>query len=497
MGTNRRVSHNGNIGDINVLVRGGGRGRVRSGRDVPVCAGERRCFRCVFSNLAISIVPFLTENSRCVSVARPGVVPGAARIWRQRTGKMTLTAKRVEKLKRPGRYGDGHGLYLQVISPTNRSWLFRYERGGRERMMGLGPVHTLTLKEARERARRARQQILDGIDPLDARRATKAECALAAAKAMSFQQCAQAFFDGNADRWNNAKHRAQFLSTLSQYAYPTIGNIAVADIDVGLVLRVLEPIWKVKPETAARVRGRIETVLNWATVRGYRTGDNPARWHGFLSTQLTSRGKHFAPVKHHPALPFAELPAFMSELRQRTGIAARALEFTILTAARTGAVIGATWPEIDFNEKVWTVPSDRAGTKINGDAPRRVPLTDQAIELLKALPREAGNPHVFIGNRSGAPLSNMAMLVLLERIDRDGITVHGFRSTFKDWVSERTNYPNHVSEAALWHAVADKVEAAYRRGDLFNKRRSLMRDWAKYCESPASIGEVVPLRAHR
>jgi integrase len=405
-----------------------------------------------------------------------------------------LSAKKVEKLKKPGRYGDQHGLYLQVRGPTNKSWLFRYERDGRERMMGIGPVHTFSLKEARDKARAARQQLKDGIDPLDARRAGKTERALAAAKAMTFEQCAQAYFDANADRWRNAKHRAQFMSTLRNYAYPTIGGLAVADIDVGLVLKVLEPIWKSKPETAARVRGRIETVLSWATVRGYRNADNPARWRGFLSTQLTSRGKQFAPVKHHPALPFTELPAFMSDLRERHGVAARALEFTILTAARTGAVIGATWAEIDFKEKVWTVPPDRAGTKIDGNKPRRVPVADQVVELLERVPRERGNPHLFIGDRAGTSLSNMAMLVLLERMGRDDITVHGFRSTFKDWVSERTNYPNHVSEAALWHAVADKVEAAYRRGDLFNKRRLLMRDWAKYCYGPALTAAIVPLR---
>jgi integrase len=259
------------------------------------------------------------------------------------------------------------------------------------------------------------------------------------------------------------------------------------------VLRVLEPIWKTKTETATRVRGRIETVLSWATVRGLRSGDNPARWQGFLSTQLTGRGK-LKPVKHHPALPYTDLPAFMTDLRKRPAIAARALEFTILTAARTGAIIGATWDEIDLKERVWTVPHDRAGTKIGGNQPRRVPLSDRAIELLRALPREDGNPHVFIA-MEGKSLSDAAMLALLERMGHDDITVHGFRSTFKDWVSERTNYPNHVSEAALWHIVADKVEAAYRRGDLFIKRRSLMADWAKYCGStPVASGDVVPLR---
>jgi integrase len=344
---------------------------------------------------------------------------------------MRLTAKRVERLKKTaGRYLDDRGLYLQVNSPGNASWILRYERGDVEHMLGLGSTVDFTLKEARERARRARQFLADGIDPIAAKKAAKANQAAAAARQMTFRECAQKYFDDNSDQWRNAKHRAQFLSTLEQYAYPVIGGLPVADIDVGLVLRVLEPIWRTKTETATRVRGRIETVLSWATVRGYRTGDNPARWQGFLSTQLTGRGK-LAPVQHHAALPYAELPAFLVDLRKRPAVAARALEFTILTAARTGAVLGATWDEIDLQERVWTVPHDRAGTKIGGNQPRRVPLSDRAIELLKALPREDGNPYVFIGSAPGMPLSNMAMLVLIKRMGRDNLTVHGFRSTFQ------------------------------------------------------------------
>jgi integrase len=323
---------------------------------------------------------------------------------------------------------------------------------------------------------------------------------------MTFKECTEAYFKGVEDGWRNAKHRSQFMSSLVTYVFPHLGALPITDIDVGLVLKVLEQeiptkdsnsrttFWRARPETASRVRGRIEKVLSWATVRGYRSGDNPARWQGFLSTQLTPRGKQFAPVKHHAALPFDEIPAFMRELGRREGVAARALEFLILTAARTGAVIGATWSEIDLTTKVWTVPPDRAGTKINGDKPRRVPLSDCAIRILKALPFEDGNPHVFIGLRHRAGLSNMAMAQQLKRMGRSDITVHGFRSSFKDWVSERTNYPNHVSEAALWHSVADRVEAAYRRGDLFEKRRRLMQEWARYCASP-SLVQVVTLRA--
>jgi integrase len=407
--------------------------------------------------------------------------------------KMYLTAKRVDRLKKkPGRYLDERGLYLQVNAPGQASWILRYERGNVEHMLGLGSTADFTLKEARERARSARQLLADGIDPIAARKTEKAKRAADAARSMTFKECAQKYFDDNSEQWRNVKHRAQFLSTLEMYAYPVIGNIAVADIDVGLVLRVLEPIWKTKTETASRLRGRIEKVLGWATVRGLRTGDNPARWSGFLSTQLTGRGK-LQPVRHHAAMKYEEVPRFMSELRQRSAVAARALEFLILTATRTGAVITATWDEIDLKERVWTVPHDRAGTKIGGNEPRRVPLSDRAIELLKALPREQNNPYIFIGASTGKPLSSMAMLTLMERMGRDE-TAHGFRSSFKNWASERTSYPNFVSEAALFHVVADKTEAAYRRTDLFQKRIRMMADWAKFCSSTVKAGEVVPLR---
>jgi integrase len=414
---------------------------------------------------------------------------------------MALTLKLVERLRqKPGRYSDGGNLFLQVKSPTNCSWLFRWERDGRQMSMGLGALKTFNLHEARERARKARQLLADGINPLEARRVEEAERALAAATSKTFQECAEACFDAVSKSWKNKKHIAQFSSSMRMYVYPIIGQLPVATIDVALVLKILEQkvdntkFWEARPETAARVRARIETVLSWATVRGYRSGDNPARWDGFLATQLPSRGKKFAPVKHHPALPFDEIPRFMCELRTRNGIAPKALEFTILTAARTGAVIGAAWDEIDLNEKVWTVPPNRAGTKIDGDKPRRVPLSPRAIELLKALPRERNNPHVFLGPREGAGLSNAAMSKVLELIGRDDVTVHGFRSTFKDWVSERTSYANHVSEAALWHAVADQVEAAYRRGDLFEKRRRLMNEWARYCVTTPVEGAVLSFR---
>ena len=346
---------------------------------------------------------------------------------------MALTVKRVERLKQPGRYLDGRGLYLQVLSKSNRSWLLRFQRDGRERWMGLGSVHDFSLDEARERARKARQQLKDGIDPLDARRADKAARALEAAKTMSFRQCAEAYIAANRGAWKNAKHGGQWTNTLLTYVYPHIGNLPAAAIDTGLVLKCIEPIWKDKTETASRVRGRIESILDWAGVRGYRTGDNPARWRGHLEHVLPAKSKVAKPT-HHAALPYAELPAFMAELRTREGVAARALEFTILTAARTGEVIGARWSEIDLDQKQWTIPANR----IKGGREHRVPLAPQAIKLLESAYREDGNDFLFIGAQSGAGLSNMSMTQLLKRMHRDDITVHGFRSCFMDfWLLPR------------------------------------------------------------
>lgn len=430
---------------------------------------------------------------------------------------MALTAKKIGALRQqPGRYIDGgdlgRGLYLQVTA-GGASWLLRYERGGRERWLGLGSLADFSLKEARDRARKARQLLADGIDPLEQKKADKAARALAAAKAITFKQAAQSYFDQHGRKWRNAKHRKQFLSTLQEYAYPKIGSLPVADIDTGAVLRVLEQkhkdypdqsLWQAIPETASRLRGRIEAVLDWSGTRGYRVGDNPARWTGHLDNVLPSRGE-IQKTAHHPALPYADIPTFMVALRERKSISARALEFLILCAARTGAVIGATRDEIDFEQKIWTVPPQRAESKISGSKPRRIPLCDRAIEILKALPREEGNPYLFIGGKAGCGLSNMAMSELMKDMAFASTTPgrlavpHGFRSTFKDWVSETTSYPNHVSEAALWHAVADQVERAYRRGDLFDKRRRLMNDWARYCATVprAASSAVVPLRAHR
>jgi integrase len=359
--------------------------------------------------------------------------------------------------------------------------------------MGLGPVDDFTLDEARERARLARQQLRDGIDPIDARKAEHArraaELAAGAAVNVTFKDCADQYFKFHSRKWSNVKHAAQFLSSLSKYAYPGLGHLSVSAIDKALVLKALEPIWYTKTETASRVRGRIEAVLDFAKVRGYRKGENPAAWDGNLVHALPAPGG-IAKVKHHAALPFTEVPAFMKELGQRQGMAARALELTILTAARTGEIIGARWPEVDLEAKVWTVPAERMKAKRE----HRVPLSPWAVDILKALPREAD--YVFPGTEKDTAISNMAMNQLLKRMERNDITVHGFRSTFRDWAAERTAYPNHVVEMALAHVIGDKVEAAYRRGDLFEKRTRLMAEWAKYCaKEPVAGGVVVPIGA--
>jgi integrase len=401
---------------------------------------------------------------------------------------MKLTAKRVLRaLKKPGRYPDGDNLYLQVATPGKGSWLLRYERHGRERLMGLGPLHTISLSEARERAKQARQLLLDGIDPLESRKAAQAQRALAAARAMTFEQAARTWHQQHERSWKNPKHGRQVLETLVSYAFPKIGALPVNEIDVGQTLRCIEPIWQDKTETASRVRARIEAVLDWATVRGYRQGDNPARWRGHLDQVLPARRK-LAKPEHHPALPYREVAAFIAELRSHDGVAAKALEFCILTATRTKETIGAKIDEID--EATWTIPAGR----MKGGREHRVPLCERALEILAELPREDGNDFVFVG-ATGAGLSDVAMGRQLRRMGRNDITVHGFRSCFRDWAAEVSHFPNHVIEQALAHAIGAKVEAAYRRGDLYTKRRQLMAAWAQYCGKVNGDAKVVPMRA--
>src|SRR5216683_7548081 len=387
-----------------------------------------------------------------------------------------------------GMYHDGGGLYLQVSAGGARSWIFRFMLDRRAREMGLGPVHTIPLAEARKRAAECRRMRLDGIDPIEARSTQRDQKKLEAAKAMTFDACAAAYLAAHNTSWRNAKHRDQWRNTLTSYAGPVLGSLPVQSIDVGLVMRALEPIWHTKPETASRLRGRIEAVLDWATVRSYRNGENPARWRGHLDKLLPARSKVHK-VKHHPALPYNEIANFITALRNQEGVAARALEFLILTAARTGEVINAPWDEVDLDEKLWVV----AAARMKAEREHRVPLSAAAMAVLKRMKEICESEFVFAGGKQGKPLSNMAMLAVLKRIGRGDLTCHGFRSTFRDWAAESTNFPREVVEMALAHTIESKVEAAYRRGDLFQKRRQLMEAWARFCEIKGTAGKVITI----
>jgi integrase len=388
------------------------------------------------------------------------------------------SAAEIAKLKRPGRYAVGDGAYLQISKWRTRAWVFRYVIDGRTHHMGLGSCSLLTLAEARERSRQARRLLLDGIDPIAAKHAAKHARLLASVKAKTFEQVALEYIAQHEGNWRGDLSRKQWLASLRQHVFPKIGTTPIASIDVTAVLSVLDPIWNTIPETAARVKHRIALILDWAAARELRVHDNPARRPKLLPARKT-RAKHFT------AIPYTDMGAFMTELRTVDGLPARALEFTILTAVRTGDVLGARWSEI--NGDAWTIPGER--TKSGRE--HRVPLSDRAVELLAKLPRTS--EYVFTGGRTGAQMNVSALRNALHRISAD-LTVHGFRSAFRDWAAETTAYPNHVVEMALAHAIPNGVESAYRRGDLFEKRRRLMQDWADYCSRPNVEADVVPLR---
>jgi integrase len=399
-----------------------------------------------------------------------------------------LTAVEVRGIGQKGMFHDGGGLYLQASAGGAKSWIFRFTLDGRAREMGLGPVHAIPLAEARKRAAECRRMRVDGIDPIEARSAHRGWKRLEAAKAMTFDACAAAYIAAHNASWRNAKHREQWRNTLSSYAGPVFGSLPVQSIDVGLVMKALEPIWHTKPETASRLRGRIEAVLDWATVRSYRNGENPARWRGHLDKLLPARSKVHK-VKHHPALPYNEMADFTSALQNQEGVAARALEFLILTAARTGEVISAPWDEVDLDGKLWVV----APARMKAGREHRVPLSVAAMGVLEQMKEIRESEFVFAGGKRGKPLSNMAMLAVLKRMGRGDLTTHGFRSTFRDWAAECTNFPREVVEMALAHSIESKVEAAYRRGDLFQKRRQLMEAWARFGVASRPRAEVVPI----
>lgn len=400
-----------------------------------------------------------------------------------------LSALEVKRLSEPGRHAVGgvSGLYLQVTPGAGRSWILRTLVGKRRREMGLGGYPDVGLADARDAARIARKRLLDGEDPIAQRQAARRALIAEQQKLMTFNQCAAAVIEVKRQEARNAKHAKQWETTLATYASPTIGELGVAEIELAHIVNVLEPHWTTKTETMTRVRQRIETVLSWAIARGYREGENPARWRGNLDAILPKPAK-VAKVAHHKALPYEDVGAFMSDLRQRSGIATRALEFTILTAARSGEVRGATWEEIDLGVGIWTIPAER----MKAGREHRVPLSTAAVELLETLPRYEGVNLVFPAPRLGQ-LSDAGMSSVLKRMEVD-VTVHGFRSTFRDWTAERTSTPHHVAEMALAHTIKNSAEAAYRRGDLLEKRRQLMNHWADYCAAPASVGTVTAIR---
>lgn len=394
----------------------------------------------------------------------------------------------VSKLTEPGLYfvGGVAGLALQVLPTGGRTWVLRATMGGKRRDMGLGGFPDVPLTDARTAARKARELIRSGDDPIEEARAAISAKRAARAKDVTFKQATAGYIAAHEAGWRNAKHAQKWKNTLATYADPQIGDLMVRDIELTHVLAILEPIWAEKTETATRLRGRIEQVLDWATARGHRQGLNPARWRGHID-KLLARPSKVARVEHRAALPVADIGGFMAALRDVDGMGARALEFAILTAARSGEVRGAKWAEIDLKAGVWTVPGER----MKAGREHRVPLSPLAVALLKALPRADGAELVFSAPRGG-PLSDMTLTAVLRRMKVAAVP-HGFRSTFRDWASERTNYPRDAAEMALAHTIGDKVEAAYRRGDLFEKRRRMMADWATFCgQSQASAG-VTPI----
>jgi integrase len=388
-----------------------------------------------------------------------------------------LSAAEVKNANKPGLLNDGSGLGLQVTAAGGKSWVFRYMIRGRARKLGLGAYPTVSLAKARELVEEHRFAASQGLDPLTIREEKRAAQAARAAKTVTFEEAAKTYIATHEGGWRNPKHRAQWPATLSTYVYPVFGSLPIDQVDTHLVLKALEPIWLEKPETASRVRGRIESVLDWGASRGLRDGLNPARLKGHLENLLQKRSRVKA---HRAALGYDEMPGFMKKLRANTSLSGRALEMLILCASRTGEIIGAEWAEIDLKAKVWTIP----GNRMKAGREHRVPLSKRVVEILSALP-QAGRYIFASRDRHGnpAPLSNMAMLQALRHLTDAGITSHGFRSTFRDWAGDHTTFPREIAEAALAHIVGDGAEQAYRRLDALERRRELMEAWSRYCLS--------------
>jgi integrase len=427
--------------------------------------------------------------------------------------------------------GGVPGLYLQVTGTveglvTGRSWIYRYQLNGRERQMGLGSLDDVSLAAARDKARDARALRAEGRDPIEARDQEAAAQRRAEARAVTFRECAEAYVKAHEAEWSNPVHRAQWRSTLGlpredgrqpgKHRKPkcpsviaTIGNQPVSAVDTPLVMSCLQPLWDAGLyETCLRVRGRIEKVLDWAKVSGYRQGENPARWKGHISELLGDRNQ-LAPVRHHPAVPYEEMPALLVDLAGLNSVSARALAFTLLTVVRTDAIRGMRWVEFDLEARLWTVPPPRAKGRKAARREHRVPLSDQALAILEQMTKVKIGPYVFPGRHQGKPLSNMAMLECLRGVRSElwqavgdangpGYTVHGTaRSAFKDWAAECTSFANIVSEAALQHTIKDQTERAYRRGDLLEKRRELMQAWADYACGKAATAADKPTPTRR
>jgi len=419
-----------------------------------------------------------------------------------------LTAAEVRRLVEPGTYAVGGcaGLMLVVRATGARSWILRARVGNRRRDFGLGGFPTVTLADARADGRALRKKLAEGIDPVAERQVARAAHVAAQAKRVTFREAAERYHQDKAGEFRSVKHRNDWLSSLERHAFPHLGDVPVADVELAHVLKALEPIWATKTETATRVRQRLESVLSWATVRGYRQGDNPARWAGCLDTVLAKPAKLGKGKRHQPALPWQRVPEFLADLRTREGMGARALEFAILTAARSGEVRGAVWDEIDLAAKVWTIPGDR----MKAGKPHRVPLCPDAVALLESLPRMEGQPLVFPATR-GKKISDVTILATVKRMNasklkaggeqytdpNDGrpVVPHGFRSAFKDWARSRSTFPDEVSELALAHVNSDATRAAYARDELMPQRRKLMKAWGAFCHEPAkAAASVTPIR---
>lgn len=402
-----------------------------------------------------------------------------------------LSDLEVRRLVTPGLHSVGGvtGLYLQVTPKGARMWTLRAMVGSKRRDIGLGGFPSVTLSAARAAARTARAAIRDGVDPAEQRQQARAALRARQAKRLTFEKAAEKYIEAQRHGWRSAKHADQWTGSLKTYAYPVMGDTDVSEVTRELILQAIGEIWRTKSETASRVRGRIERVLDWAKAAGHRTGDNPAAWKGNLDTAL-SKGR-IKRVEHHPAIPTARMHAFMQDLRQRQGVAALALEFLALTAARSGEVLGMPWSEIDMATGVWTVPAER----MKAGKEHQVPLSIQALALLEKMPRIEGSDLVFPGQKRGKPLSDMAMTGVMRRMEVEAVP-HGLRSSFRDWAGELTNFPRELAEEALAHAVGNAVERSYRRGTALEKRRRMMQAWADYCDQPAATGgQVVPLRA--